>query len=631
MHSCFADKDDLKSGNGAEYVDKSSAVLVFGTAMYFESRACARELFRALLLKKPLIVVLEPDAKRGSLSREAIRSLLTKQRFNAKGEPDDNGEHTWVSKWGLDGEVAAWGYPSAPTGEEIAAALFSDEDPIEWNRFTAFQAITLRLIVERLLTQAERKKVFVQGELGAQALSPPSLARGRTFHLYCSPNNEGAREVGDELNELLVKLNKHEGEPLLKTTTSLDDLDQCEHMLLYLTAKTWTNGEHSKEFAREIAKSARKGVHLLLVHEFPSVVDEGQRDGTKRGACDFNDFWNEGWTPTHLKIGPANIYKQIALALKPGLWRAAGLATVLSKLSEGASERVPIELSEEAEEKALKEHVPAVLQPKATADEHGGHDRHSSANRKTKADAPSYNELRAHPKQQLMTSKCAQQKPAHASPALAGGESPSPPGGIAPSLQVTSQAPHRARPKSSARPSPGEHRPCDRPSRATPSAAASLASVHGSIVGPADVACAALRRSVSAHDARRTSLNSVGSQCTVASPFNAVHASLPSASPLPQPSNETRTTQRRIRVVRSASTQPDNSASVPTVGGSRPPQSPGTPAYLERDDEDETAIDRGFDHVEEPSRVPVRASRTVRRNGNANGRLGGGGHGRVAI
>ena len=57
----FLDKDDLKEGAGAEYIDKSSVVLCFCTAKYMQSRACAREIFRAVLQGKPMFAVLESD------------------------------------------------------------------------------------------------------------------------------------------------------------------------------------------------------------------------------------------------------------------------------------------------------------------------------------------------------------------------------------------------------------------------------------------------------------------------------------------------------------------------------------------------------------------------------------------
>ena len=362
----MADKDDLKTGAGAEYVDVSNVILCFCTDKYFKSRACAREIFRALLRGKPLIAVLEPDESRGGLTREAIVALLTTARFPPHSQANAPATMTWAEKWGLDGEVRAWGYAAIPTGEGIVAALFALA-PIEWNRFTAFQQVTMRKMAERVLDEADRgDAVYVQGEVGNQTLVPPALTHGRTRHLYCSPHNLGAEGVGAELNELFRRRSGKSrgrrsmaGSAPLKVTTSFAELEQCEHMLLYLTSTTWTSAEASLSFAREVAQAQRLGVHLLLVHEFPSAMDEA---GSTRGACDFNDMWNEGWTPKHLLTGEANVYQQIAIALKPGAWRIAGLATVALKLGEGGGERLPIELPAEAEEAGLGAHIPAQLQ-----------------------------------------------------------------------------------------------------------------------------------------------------------------------------------------------------------------------------------------------------------------------------
>ena len=119
---------------------------------------------------------------------------------------------------------------------------------------------------------------------------------------------------------------------------SPSQLDACEYFLLYLTSATWTSGAASEAYTREVDSAQRKGVQLLPVHEFPSVID----DDPQRGACDFNDMWKAGWTPEHLLTGDTNVYKQIAIALKPGRWRKAGLATVVSKMVKGGGERKPV-------------------------------------------------------------------------------------------------------------------------------------------------------------------------------------------------------------------------------------------------------------------------------------------------
>ena len=132
----------------------------------------------------------------------------------------------------------------------------------------------------------------------------------------------GALAVGEELRELVHK----QFDALL--TASFEELEVCEHMLLYLTDATWTRGSESAAFAHEVCEAMRMGVHLLLCHEFPSVLGDNQ----KRHACTFNEFFRDGWTPRWLLKDDSFLYNQIAIALKGGPWREAGLAKLAKEL-----------------------------------------------------------------------------------------------------------------------------------------------------------------------------------------------------------------------------------------------------------------------------------------------------------
>ena len=368
----FLDKDDLKHGAGADYVDKSSSVLAMCTVEYFRSRACARELFRAVLQGKPLIALLEPDERRGGLSRQAIAHLLISARFPIVGASSSSPEtHTWTAQWALDGEVLEWGFPATPTGEQILSALFMDP-PIEWNRLSAFQDVTMRLIASRLLPVTERDDVYIQDEVGSLTLSTPPLPDGCTHHLYYSANNRGAEVLVTELQSLLDQRNsRYSGEfsASLKVSDTLADLEGCKHMLLYLTNATWTSGEVSAAFVKEIEAAQKLGIHLLAVHEFPSILDDSSVPN--RGACHFNDFWKEGWTPKHLLSRDAHVYKEIAIALKPGAWRVAGLATVIIKMCEGSGEsrmnRAQPAPAKDSQATMVESHDPATSGPKPSA------------------------------------------------------------------------------------------------------------------------------------------------------------------------------------------------------------------------------------------------------------------------
>ena len=99
------------------------------------------------------------------------------------------------------------------------------------------------------------------------------------------------------------------------------------------------SGDESAAFAREVCKALQLGVPLLLAHEFPSAIE--MTSGAKRGACPFDDFWNEGSTPKYLLQGNTHIYQQLAIALKPGEWRRAGLVRLALEMSNSRGERAP--------------------------------------------------------------------------------------------------------------------------------------------------------------------------------------------------------------------------------------------------------------------------------------------------
>jgi hypothetical protein len=134
-----------------------------------------------------------------------------------------------------------------------------------------FQDVTMRIIAERVVVPDAGGTTYVDHELINQKLKglPPPSA---THHVYISKANLGAVEVMTELaNERTLELVfshkdasrtssrrpfltdesrkwwhkimgtvTHEVNSMLKATTELADLSECDHMLLYLNAQTWT-------------------------------------------------------------------------------------------------------------------------------------------------------------------------------------------------------------------------------------------------------------------------------------------------------------------------------------------------------------------------------------------------------
>jgi len=115
----------------------------------------------------------------------------------------------------------------------------------------------------------------------------------------------------------------------LHMTTSKHDLQDCDHMLVYLTNETWTRGDASNTFADEVRGAMKAKMHLILVHEMPGI------GGATRGACEFSTFFSceHGTTPSDLiKSG---IYHTIALPLKGGSWREMSLAMLNDAFAAG--------------------------------------------------------------------------------------------------------------------------------------------------------------------------------------------------------------------------------------------------------------------------------------------------------
>ena len=299
----FLDVEDLASGYGAEIVDKSRSILIFAMPVFFDKINCVRELVRAVVRNKQVTLLL-PDAEvHGVVTQETIRGIVKDQ---------------WVEQWKLEKTMLAdWAADwkvtelKVPTAVDICDALFK-QPPLEWSRITAFQDRTMVLMCQRLLPEAERRGIYLQGSASFK-LPRKHVA----IRVYCSPHNLGARELADELNGFW---------PGLLQVRS--DLSACDHMLVYLNALTWMH--EPEEFAAELRRAMCVGLPLQTCHEFTSSIDLGSRH-----ALEFSKIMNA--TPADLRKEPTNIYSQIAIPLKGGELREPGLAILAVRLAK----RVP--------------------------------------------------------------------------------------------------------------------------------------------------------------------------------------------------------------------------------------------------------------------------------------------------
>ena len=122
------------------------------------------------------------------------------------------------------------------------------------------------------------------------------------------------------------------------------ELDGCSHALLYLDGRTWTSGEERSEaLARElVAAMTATGVSLVLAHEMPGL-------GQTAYAVPFHTFIScpEGATPPSLLR--AGLYGQVAVPLKAGPWRPAGLALLRKALVAAPAASAPAQAADAAQ------------------------------------------------------------------------------------------------------------------------------------------------------------------------------------------------------------------------------------------------------------------------------------------
>jgi len=366
----FLDVEDLASGSGTKEVDHSRCILVFAMPVYFEKFNCVKEMTRAIVRDKSITVLLPDSEVHGVFTADSIRSIVTDE---------------WVAKWKLQKRLADWatewgvGEIPVPTAETVCHTLLRDK-PLEWSRLTPFQDHTMVLMCQRVLHNSS-KRIYLQGEQRF------SLPKGHTpIKLYCSPHNPGAAELADELNQMVLadaprtkrgsrnvsrcssddqlrrrsddlsdlelsglkssSVSEHVSVAVRASSVAVgreafllktvDDVSEADHMLLYLNGSTWTH--EPQKLAVDIRLAQQAGVHLQPCHEFPSVLDIG----SQRKAREFKDIMDS--TPSQLKKGDGNIYKQIAIPLKGANLRHVGLHTLAAALATCVL-RAPIESS----------------------------------------------------------------------------------------------------------------------------------------------------------------------------------------------------------------------------------------------------------------------------------------------
>tara|TARA_B100000795_G_scaffold74807_1_gene53059 strand:- start:1167 stop:3974 length:2808 start_codon:yes stop_codon:yes gene_type:complete len=305
----FLDVDDLQDISKLEdYIERSGSVLFFLSRRYFVSRNCLREIRASLDKKKPLILVNEADKTKG-------------------------------------GQAVAKARAECP--EDLRAPIFDGRNPITWLRIADFQLLSLKLICHEILSATplysglsatgELRRSMTGGTLLQKGLYVPGelLSRDLTCEhhktavsLFCSPDNPGARAVGEELAAQVGGVLPQDANRNADVSRNAvaQGHQNATHMLLYLDRHTWL-GAAGDKLAKSVAAARAQKLPIIIVHE----QDES------RGACEFSQFFET--TPQALMTGGSTgLYAiTIAIPLYAPPHRAIGFA--MAGLAMGATDK----------------------------------------------------------------------------------------------------------------------------------------------------------------------------------------------------------------------------------------------------------------------------------------------------
>ena len=207
---------------------------------------------------------------------------------------------------------------------------------------------TLRCIAERLLPEGHERTSLQREMVNEKVVCPPAAKR---YHIYCSPKNPGAMRLLEEFAKnqgLALKLAPSKHAPLrrqssarldrrkranahvaaLHVTQDVEKLGECDAMLVYLTAETWTRAEASAVFGAEVSRAMDADVPLLLLHEMIGVGGQETRHG-----CEFSTFFSCDYGATPGGLLQRGIYSKIAVALKGGEWRKTSMVMLAKAIA----------------------------------------------------------------------------------------------------------------------------------------------------------------------------------------------------------------------------------------------------------------------------------------------------------
>ena len=307
--------------------------------------------------------------------------------------------HLYVSKHDKGGELLA--KELQEVADQIISKASADEAP----------AVTAPAVAPTELAHALAESSPVDAPTPAPSAAPGGGSKGGGDAGRCGT---WLAACGRNLMKIYANATARKEWHSLEWTTDFKSLGACHMMLLSMSKRTWRleAGEvDTNELESEVMEALKLGVGVLLVWELPSALDEVEveerlkREADKREtaahlkwrrkmhagghrrppviprygvdtsgslvseAAQFGDIFSA--TPQAVRDN--NLYGSIAIAIKVGEWRKAGLVKALHALSRNDGKRTKLDLDKqerrrkEREEFTSQERISRELTAKGSA------------------------------------------------------------------------------------------------------------------------------------------------------------------------------------------------------------------------------------------------------------------------
>ena len=316
----WLDVNDLEDiSNFEKYVAEAETFILYYSAGYFRSKNCRREIYTAVRLEKPVLVIYEGD-------RSVVEELLRECNMHCV-DPESPGASSMLQYIFGDGSSSSENFNS----------------PILWLDQNVFSAASLKMIYMRLFSHlpyyqknpAELSKgLMVPGEIAHMQLK-------NHVNLLVCENNYGAESLATELkatlpdkesslisitdaDQYLQQQDEDEGDISRASIFSRSSVqfDTKTVLLLYLNRDFFVDSE---SVLREVVKSSidDPNIKIVLVHE----------QDVAKGGCPFNLFFEQ--VPQVLIDPPYQIFnKETAIPLYSNdEYRTVSLCQILHRFT----------------------------------------------------------------------------------------------------------------------------------------------------------------------------------------------------------------------------------------------------------------------------------------------------------